>query len=409
MKADWKKEKLGELCEITSSKRFHLSERTKNGVPFYCTKEILQKLRGEEEIDCDYIDEKFYLQIKEKFGVPVTDDLLLTTRGTIGFPYLYKDTDKFYFADGNLSWFRNFSNRLNSHFLYYWFLSSLGKAGVDSIAKGTAQKAVPITGLGTLEISLPPLETQQKIASILSAYDDLIENNRKQIKLLEEAAQRLYKEWFVDLRFPGYENTPIVDGVPEGWITKTIGEICVKLNSGGTPNRKKTDYWDSKDIKWYKTKELQDCWLFDSEEYISEKGLNNSSAKVFPKNTILMAIYASPTLGRLGILSNNAACNQAALCLIPNELVSYQWLYLKLYELRDYFNSVARGAGQQNISADVVKNKMIVIPKEGIMMKFTQIVSLYFDKIKSFQRQIYLSQQARDKLLPRLMSGEMEV
>ena len=122
-----------------------------------------------------------------------------------------------------------------------------------------------------------------------------------------------------------------------------------------------------------------------------------------------MAIYASPTLGRLGILSNNAACNQAALCLIPNELVSYQWLYLKLYELRDYFDSVARGAGQQNISADVVKNKMIVIPKEGIMMKFTQIVSLYFDKIKSFQRQIYLSQQARDKLLPRLMSGEMEV
>ena len=130
---------------------------------------------------------------------------------------------------------------------------------------------------------------------------------------------------------------------------------------------------------------------------------------MFPKNTILMAIYASPTLGRLGILSNNATCNQAALCLIPNELVSYQWLYLKLYELRDYFNSVARGAGQQNISADVVKNKMIVIPKEGIMMKFTQIVSLYFDKIKSFQRQIYLSQQARDKLLPRLMSGEMEV
>lgn len=279
----------------------------------------------------------------------------------------------------------------------------------QSISVGAAQDNLSWEKLSRIKFSCPPLETQQKIASILSAYDDLIENNRKQIKLLEEAAQRLYKEWFVDLRFPGYENVAIVDGVPEGWITKTIGEICVKLNSGGTPNRKKTDYWDSKDIKWYKTKELQDCWLFDSEEYISEKGLNNSSAKVFPKNTILMAIYASPTLGRLGILSNNAACNQAALCLIPNELVSYQWLYLKLYELRDYFNSVARGAGQQNISADVVKNKMIVIPKEGIMMKFTQIVSLYFDKIKSFQRQIYLSQQARDKLLPRLMSGEMEV
>lgn len=294
-------------------------------------------------------------------------------------------------------------------FLFYWFLLAGKRGELKQYYTGATINHMPGDKLKTIEIFLPPLVTQQKIASILSAYYDLIENNRKQIKLLEEAAQRLYKEWFVDLRFPGYENVAIVDGVPEGWITKTIGEICVKLNSGGTPNRKKTDYWDSKDIKWYETKELQDCWLFDSEEYISEKGLNNSSAKVFPKNTILMAIYASPTLGRLGILSNNAACNQAALCLIPNELVSYQWLYLKLYELRDYFNSVARGAGQQNISADVVKNKMIVIPKEGIMMKFTQIVSLYFDKIKSFQRQIYLSQQARDKLLPRLMSGEMEV
>lgn len=177
-------------------------------------------------------------------------------------------------------------------FLFYWFLLAGKRGELKQYYTGATINHMPGDKLKTIEISLPPLVTQQKIASILSAYDDLIENNRKQIKLLEEAAQRLYKEWFVDLRFPGYENVAIVDGVPEGWITKTIGEICVKLNSGGTPNRKKTDYWDSKDIKWYETKELQDCWLFDSEEYISEKGLNNSSAKVFPKNTILMAIYA---------------------------------------------------------------------------------------------------------------------
>ena len=141
-------------------------------------------------------------------------------------------------------------------FLFYWFLLAGKRGELKQYYTGATINHMPGDKLKTIEISLPPLVTQQKIASILSAYDDLIENNRKQIKLLEEAAQRLYKEWFVDLRFPGYENVAIVDGVPEGWITKTIGEICVKLNSGGTPNRKKTDYWDSKDIKWYETKEL---------------------------------------------------------------------------------------------------------------------------------------------------------
>lgn len=406
MKADWKKVKLGEICEYVTSGGTPLASREDYYnpplIPWLKTKEVNYTRITKTE---NFISQK---------GLDNSSAKLIPENSVIIAMYGQGDTagrvsiNKIPLATNQACC--NFiidKQKADYNYIYYQLCTMYDK--MVSLKSGGAQPNLNAGKLKELEISLPPLSTQQKIASILSAYDDLIENNRKQIKLLEETAQCLYKEWFVDLRFPGYENVAIVDGVPEGWITKTIGEICVKLNSGGTPNRKKTDYWDSKDIKWYKTKELQDCWLFDSEEYISEKGLNNSSAKVFPKNTILMAIYASPTLGRLGILSNNAACNQAALCLIPNELVSYQWLYLKLYELRDYFNSVARGAGQQNISADVVKNKMIVIPKEGIMMKFTQIVSLYFDKIKSFQRQIYLSQEARDKLLPRLMSGDMEV
>ena len=133
-----------------------------------------------------------------------------------------------------------------------------------------------------------------------------------------------------------------------------------------------------------------DCWLLDSSEKISEEGLSHSSAKLFPPNTILMAIYASPTLGRLGILTTEAACNQAALCLVANgSLISWQWLYQKLYELRDEFNAVAKGAGQQNISADVVKKKVIII--------------------RTLQEQNVQLQEARDRLLPKLMNGEIEV
>ncbi len=221
----WEKTTIGEHCTVTSSKRFHLSERSNSGVPFYCSKEIIQKVNGHEVIECDYIREELYEQVKKQFGVPETGDLLITTRGTYGVPYIYSATDRFYFADGNLTWLKDFDEKLLPEFLLYWVKSYEGQGKIDAIAKGTAQKAVPIVSIKALEIPLPSITQQKRIIGILSAYDNLIENNQKQIKLLEEAAQRLYKEWFVDLRFPGYETTPVVDGVPVGWAYKPLSEV----------------------------------------------------------------------------------------------------------------------------------------------------------------------------------------
>ena len=264
--------------------------------------------------------------------------------------------------------------------------------------------------LGNCEVNVPEIETQNSIATILSRYDTLIENYQKQIKLLEEAAQRLYKEWFVELRFPGHENTKMVDGLPEGWERKKIDDVCVSISSGSTPSRNNKNYWENGTIKWVKTKELQDGWILDTEEYITQDGYNNSSTKMFPKNTVLMAIYASPTLGRLGVLATECCCNQAALGLIADEAkISWQWLFWKLYELRDDFNSIARGAGQQNISGIVVKNKMIVVPEKPIIDAFTSAVSKMFEKQKNISYQIRLLTEVRDRLLPRLMGGEMKV
>ncbi len=408
--SEWKKVKLGECCEITSSKRCHASERSKEGIPFYCSKEIILLEKGESVQECDYIPIDLYNTIRQKYGVPQSGDLLLTTRGTNGVPYIYKDLDCFYFADGNLSWFKNFNDKLDVRYLYYWFKSHIGKHSIDSIAKGTAQKAVPIDGLRSIDIELPPLSIQIRIATILSRYDTLIENYQKQIKLLEEAAQRLYKEWFVELRFPGHENTKMVDGLPEGWERKKIDDVCVSISSGSTPSRNNKNYWENGTIKWVKTKELQDGWILDTEEYITQDGYNNSSTKMFPENTVLMAIYASPTLGRLGVLATECCCNQAALGLIADDAkISWQWLYWKLYELRDDFNSIARGAGQQNISGIVVKNKMIVVPDKPIIDAFTSAVSKMFEKQKNISSQIRLLTEARDRLLPRLMGGEIKI
>ena len=281
---------------------------------------------------------------------------------------------------------------------------------LKTMSSGSTTKFLTLGMLHGLDIPLPSINVQEQIVSVLAAYDDLIENNQKHIKLLEEAAQRLYKEWFVDLRFPGHETTHITDGIPEGWTEKTIADVCTKIGAGGTPSRSHGTYWNPASIKWFKTGELMDCWLLDSTEKISEEGLAHSSAKLFPPNTILMAIYASPTLGRLGILTTEATCNQAALCLMANEsIISWQWLYQKLYELRDEFNAVAKGAGQQNISADVVKKKSIIVPSKKYIDQYTRIATPMFDSVRTLQEQNAQLQEARDRLLPKLMNGEIEV
>ena len=295
-------------------------------------------------------------------------------------------------------------------FMTYHFKSAMFRQAMSGTAVGANIQNLSQGRMTAYTAKIPDIETQRRIASILFAYDDLIENNQKQIKLLEEAAQRLYKEWFVDLRFPGWETAEIVDGVPVGWRIDNIANVCTRINAGGTPSRRNKAYWENARINWYKTGELQDCWLIEAEEKISQEGLNNSSAKIFPANAIIMAIYASPTLGRLGIISSESATNQAALCLIADErIISWQWLYHKLYELRDEFNAIAKGAGQQNISAEVVKKKEIVIAPKQIIDSFTSLVEPLFEMRLKSQIQNQKLTEARDRLLPKLMSGEIEV
>ncbi len=398
--------KLINCCESISDGDHLPPPKTESGIPFVTISNIINN--NFDFSNTMFVSEEYYEKLDSK-RKPQKDDILYSVVGSFGIPVLIKQDKKFIFQR-HIAILRPNKEIIYPKYLYYTMLSKDFYAKADTVAIGAAQRTVSLNSLRNLTIDLPPLPTQTKIANILSAYDDLIENNQKQIRLLEEAAQRLYKECFVDFRFPGYETTEFVDGLPKGWKKCCIIDICIRANAGGTPSRSKLSYWDKPTIKWYKTGELQDCWLIDSDELINENGLSNSSAKLFPPNTILMAIYASPTLGRLGILSSEAACNQAALCLIANEnIVSYQWLYLKLFELREEFNAVAKGAGQQNISAEVVKKKEITLPTPEIIRSFTNLVKPMFDKRLSLQIQSKYLSEARDRLLPKLMNGEIEI
>ena len=400
----WERVKLGDVTDSCLGKMLDQNKNKGTPQPYLANVNVRW---GSFDLD-DLSEMRFEEHEQERYGLRY-GDLIVCEGGEPGRCAIWKDEIPNMKIQKALHRVR-VHNDLDYRYLFYWFLLAGKHGALDQYFTGATIKHMPGDKLKTIEIEKPPLPVQKRMADILSAYDDLIENNQKQIKLLEEAAQRLYKEWFIDLRFPGHESTPIHDGTPEGWEKHAIEDLCVRVNAGGTPSRTKSNYWNNASILWFKTGELQDCWLIDSDEKISEEGLNNSSAKLFPANTILMAIYASPTLGRLGILSKHAACNQAALCLLADEnKVSWQWLYHKLFELRDDFNAVAKGAGQQNISADVVKKKTVVVPTVAIVNHFTERVKPMYEKRLTLQRQNAMLAEARDRLLPKLMSGEIEV
>ena len=174
---EWNTYRLGDLCSITSSKRIFADEYRESGVPFYRGKEIIELQKGSNISSELYISEERYNEINMKYGVPIKGEMLLTSVGTLGIPYVVND-GKFYFKDGNLTWFRNF-NGLDSRYLYYWFLSPAGKAQIDSKAIGSTQKALTIDCLSKFEIELPPIEIQERIVSILDSIDSKIACNRQ--------------------------------------------------------------------------------------------------------------------------------------------------------------------------------------------------------------------------------------
>lgn len=288
------------------------------------------------------------------------------------------------------------------------------KLRIQNISHGATQDNLSVEKLLSFDFLVPHLRIQRRIADILSAYDELIENSQRRIKILESMARALYREWFVYFRYLGHESVPLVPSslgdIPQGWEVKPLTELCDRIESGGTPRRGNSEYWENGEIDWYKTGELWDGFLFGSQEKITVRGQLESSARLFDEGTILMAIYGSPTVGRMGLLTNRASCNQAALGLVANNsLISQTYLYFVLYSLRDHFNSLAQGAAQQNISKEKVASALAVLPPRKMIKSFDAVAEPVFAQLKTLQSQIQNLRATRDALLPRLLSGQIEV
>ncbi|MEL7832872.1 restriction endonuclease subunit S [Fodinibius sp. Rm-B-1B1-1] len=403
-----KTKKLDELCDVTSSKRIYASEYKDEGVPFYRGKEIIEKQKGNLEVSTEiFISEERYKEIKENYDVPKPGDLLLTSVGTLGVPYVIDNGERFYFKDGNLIWFKNFDG-LNSKYLYYWFLSPQGEAQLKRSTIGSSQSAFTITLLRDVEIELPSLDTQTKIASTLSAFDNLIENNSRRIEILEEMARRIYREWFVHFRYPGHENDDLVDSgtelgdIPEGWEVKKFGDL-VEYDRDRVKNE---------DVE----EEVSVLGLGDMpKESINLSEWENTddigSTKLRFKEDDILFGKIRPYFHKVGFAQVNGVCSSDIFVWRPKEKEDF--VLALLASSSDKFVEVATnsssGTKMPRAKWDVLEKYLIAYPPEELLQKLNLLVGSSLQQIRTLSFQNKRLKETRDLLLPKLISGKIDV
>lgn len=344
-------------------------------------------------------------------GHPTVGDVLVTTVGAIG-RVAYVGNARGCIAQ-NIVAIRPDSKRLDGNFLFYFMASENTQTRLSNLNIGVAQPSLKVPHLLDLEVAFPPLPTQRKIAAILSAYDDLIENNTRRIQLLEESAQLLYREWFVRFRFPGHERVRMVESdlgpIPEGWEMRPIGEV-VPVLGGGTPSKAESSYWENGSITWYTPSDLtaaNTMFISESSSQITELGLEKSSARMFPAYSVMMTSRA--TVGVVSINTTEACTNQGFIICVPNEIFSVYLLYYWIIENREKIISLASGATFKEITRTTFRQLPVLIPDKTTHKAFDQHMAAVGQQIQNLLRRNTLLHTTRDLLLPRLISGEVDV
>ena len=383
---------LGDICNFYNGGAWSDKEYVENGLPVL--KVTNCKLDGFVLEGIDYLPvESAVKYAKNKLQI---GDVVIATVGShpnlvnsaAGRSCIVNSSVEGFYLNQNAVCIRSKdSSIIDQIYLGYLLKSRSFQHYIQMSGRGAAnQMRIAISAIKSYEFDLPPLQVQQQIASILSAYDDLIENNQKQIRLLEEAAQRLYKEWFVDLHFPGYEKTEILDGVPAGWVRGTLADValfkrgktitkaqvhegCVPVVAGG----------------------LEPAYFHDRANTsapvvtVSASGANAGFARLYNVD-----IFASD-------------CSYA-----DNNTTAYLYfVYCFIKNNKKRFDALQKGAAQPHVYAKDINALPLIVPHKNVLKMFCCGVSLYFDKIKILDEQIRWLSEARDRLLPKLMSGEI--
>ena len=397
--SEWKKVKLGDICKRVTSggtPKSNVSSYYGGDIPWLNTKEVdfCRLYTTETKITQEGYNNSSTKWI-EKNSVIVA--MYGNTAGKVALSKIPLTTNQ---ACCNLT----IDNSIADYeYVYYYLMGAYQQ--LANMANGAAQKNLNAQVIKSFEINLPIISTQHHIATILSHYDSLIENYQKQIKLLEESAQRLYKEWFIDLRFPGHENTKIVDGVPEGWVKKKIKDL-VDLKSGYA--FKSSAFVEKGKYKIVTIKNVKDG-VFDGDNvsYLNSVPEKMPSHCILQTGDILLSLTGN--VGRICmVVGDNYLLNQRV-AKLESKFPAFTYCLFRHYDTFVAINNLANGAAQQNVSPIRIGEMDMLVANDKIMHHFEKAAENIRTNILNLFSQIRHLTEARDRLLPKLMSGEIEV
>ena len=362
-------------------------------------------------------------------GHPKPGDILFVCKGSPGRTNWVPDPVDFCIAQDMVA-VRADPKKVYPKYLFAVLRSHIVQSQIDNMHVGTMIPHFKKGDFDKLNIPLLDSGSQVAVGDLYFELSQRITLLRETNATLEAIAQALFKSWFVDFDpvrakmegrapegmdeataalFPDALEETELGPMPRGWRVGCVDDLCSVITNGGTPSRSKAQFWTGGTIPWFKTGEFSDGFLLQPNEFITKEALEGSSVKVLPKDAVLMAIYAAPTVGRLGVLTEPATFNQACTGMVAKVDVGPWFLYWTLFFGREWFNSRANGAAQQNISKAIVSAYRVVIPHDVILLAFNDVASSIHNRVRENAEQAQTLATLRDTLLPRLISGQLRV
>lgn len=400
--SDWEKIKLKDCCLSITDGDHQAPPKAESGVPFI----TISNIDGFNRLDFGntmFVPQEYFDHLDEK-RKPQSGDIIYSVVGSFGKPVLLKNDKPFTFQR-HIALLRPDKSKADARFLYYTTLSHKFYMQADSIALGAAQRTISLTALKNMTVDLPPLPTQQRIAEMLGRYDDLIDNYRQQIRLLEEAAQRLYREWFVDFHFPGHEDTRFVDGVPEGWEKKTLGDVAT-INKQNLPK-----VYEGEEIHYVDIGSVREGSILEYTTY--QVGQQPGRAKRIAQDGDIIWGMVRPNLKAYALVQHPSSQTvfSTGFAVITAETVCFPYLYcyLTTESFVGYLVNCTNGAAYPAVKPTHFENAEIIVPPINLTEMFRLKAEPLFRERYYLELQLRHLTEARDRLLPKLMSGEITI
>lgn len=400
MNSNWEEKRLGELCSHVS--RGITPKYSDEGISV-----VNQKCIRDNKVDislCRFTDANH--KIPPNKYVQYGDILINSTgTGTLGRTAIFRNNTEKISIDGHVTVMKVVRG-VNSFYVGYFLHQN--ERTLENFGRGsTNQMELSAKDIKTIKIKLPPLQIQQRIVDILSAYDDLIENNNRRIELLEKAAQDLYKEWFVRFRFPGYETTKFEKGIPKEWEVKRLADFG-RVETGKTPPTNDVENYGD-EIMFVKTPDMHgEAYVVQTGEYISQKGHATQPKKLLPENSIMVSCIG--TGGVVAINATQAHTNQQINSIILKDMKYLEWLYFTCLSLKPTIELFGgTGVTMTNLSKGKFEKIKVISPSEDLVYRYNDKTCEMIKSIRNLMLQNSNLVKQRNRLLPRLMSGKLEV